>query len=183
MRINEILTEASVPSVRNQILADVQKHGGSMNDYFVRFTDSDKLGFSTKQGFGKTYDIGSPNFDVDYIGKEGDRRALWFYPLSYYLKSNKDVYATSQPYAWLVKLKPDSWLQTVKRGQTEYIDAPQGKTRVGILRMSEPPAAIFFTHGFDVVGRYYDYAGQHKTHGKVKGPEQPSFFDKVRGQY
>jgi hypothetical protein len=47
--------------------------------------------------------------------------------------------------------------------------------------MSLPPAAIFFTHGFDVVGKYYDYAGQHQRHGEVKGKPTPSFFDRVRG--
>lgn len=175
------LEEAKVPSVRQQIINDVKKHGGNINDYFVRFTDSDKLGFSAKQGFGKTPDVDDPKFDVDYIGQGEGRRALWFYPLSYFLKEKNDLYAANQPYAWLVKLKPDAWMQTVKRGDNKVQLAPQGKERVGMIRMSNPPAAIFFTHGFDVVGRYYDYAGQHKSHGEVKGKPAPSFFDKVRG--
>jgi hypothetical protein len=41
--------------------------------------------------------------------------------------------------------------------------------------------AIFFEPAFDVVGRYYDYAGQHQRHGQVKGRPAPSFFDRVRG--
>lgn len=181
MRISEILTEAQVPSIRLQILADVEKHGGSPDEYFVRFTDSDKLGFSAQQLFGKTPDVDDPKFDVDYIGTGQGRRALWFYPLSTYLKASSDVYATNQPYVWLVRLKPTAWLQKVKRGTNQVEPAPEGKQRVGILRMSDPPAAIFFTYGFDVVGRYYDYAGQHQRHGQVKGKPSPSFFDRVRG--
>ena len=60
--------------------------------------------------------------------------------------------------------------------------APTGKQRVGILRASRPPAAIFFTHGYDVIGRYYDYAKRHQRHGEVKGPPEPTWFDRIRGQ-
>ncbi len=175
------VSEAKVPSVRQQIINDVKKNGGNISDYFVRFTDSDKLGFSAKQGFGKTPDVDNPNFDVDYIGQGEGRRALWFYPLSYFLKEKNDLYASNQPYAWLVKLKPNAWMQTVKRGDNKVVQAPEGKQRVGMIRMSNPPAAIFFTNGFDLVGRYYDYAGQHKRHGDVKGKPSPSLFDKIRG--
>lgn len=181
MRITEILSEAKSPSIRSQILADVQKHGGQASEYFVRFTDSERLGFSAQQLFGKTPDVDDPKFDIDYIGTGQGRRALWFYPLSTYLKSDQDVYATNQPYVWLVRLKPDAWLQTVKSNNNQVQPAPPGKQRVGILRMSNPPAAIFFTYGFDVVGRYFDYAGQHQRHGQVKGAPKPSFFDRVRG--
>ena len=181
MRINEILIEAKVPSVRNQILADIKKHGGDINDYFVRFTDTDKLGFSAKQGFGKTPDVDHPKFSVDYIGQGEGRRALWFYPANYYLNDKYGTYATEHPYVWLVKLKPNAWLQTVTKDDVKLEPAPNGKERVGILRMSKPPAAIFFTYGFDLVGRYYDYAGQHQRHGEVKGKPELSFFDKVRG--
>lgn len=170
-----------MPSVRNQIIADIEKHGGSMDDYFVRFTSRDKLGFSGRQPFGQTLDVDHPKFDVDYIGQGEGRRALWFYPASYYLNNKYGAYATDQPYAWLVKLKPNAWLQTVNSGDKEVKPAPQGKQRVGMIRMSRPPAAIFFTYGFDVIGRYYDYAGQHRRHGDVKGPPEPSFFDRIRG--
>lgn len=181
MRINEIILERKVPDVRTQIINDVRKHGGDINDYFVRFTDTDKLGFSAKQGFGKTPDVDHPKFSVDYIGQGHGRRALWFYPASYYLNNKYGAYATDQPYAWLVKLKPDAWLQVVNKDDAGLEPAPAGKERVGILRMSKPPAAIFFTYGFDVIGRYYDYAGQHKRHGEIKGRPAPSFFDKIRG--
>lgn len=181
MRASEFLTEAQVPSVRDQIIADVKKHGGSVDDYFVRFTDSDKLGFSQRQFFGQTPDVDHPKFDIDYIGHGTGRRALWFYPISTYFNVSKHVYASEQPYVWLVKLRPDAWLQTVNAGDKQIETPPPGKQRVGILRMSKPPAAIFFTHGFDVVGKYYDYAGQHRRHGEVKGRPQPSFFDRIRG--
>ena len=175
------IDEAKVPSVRDQIIADVQRYGGNIDEYFVRFTDSEKLGFSGKQWFGQTPDVDHPKFSVDYIGHGEGRRALWFYPLSYYLDEKNNPYASEQPYVWLVKLKPSSWMQTVKRGDNKVEPAPNGKVRVGIIRMSRPPAAIFFTHGYDVVGRYYDYAKKHKRHGKVKGRPEPSFFDKIRG--
>lgn len=185
MRAQEFLIEAKVPSVRDQIIADVKKHGPG--EYFVRFTDADKLGFSARQRFAHTPDVDHPKFDVDYIGHSVGRRSLWFYPLKQYLDQSRMLYASEQPYAWLVKLKPDAWLQTVKRGDNTLEQPPTGKHRVGIVRASNPPAAIFFEPGFDVVGRYYDYAMMHRSthqHGEVKGPSarpKPSFFDRVRG--
>lgn len=180
MFINDLF-EAKVPSVRDQIIADVKKHGGSPDDYFVRFTGLSKLGFSGRQWFGHTPDVDHPKFDVDYIGHGVGRRALWFYPLTTYLNKSNTVYASEQPYVWLVKLKPNAWLQSVRRGDKKIQNAPDGKQRVGILRMSQPPAAIFFTHGYDIIGEYYDYAGQHKRHGEVKGPPRPTWFDRIRG--
>ena len=177
----EKIQEAKVPSIRQQIIDAVKQKGGSINDYFIRFTDTDKLGFSAKQGFGQTPDVDDPKFSVDYIGQGYGRRALWFYPLSYYLNDKYGTYATDLPYVWLVKLKPNAWMQTVKPRDNKIQPAPEGKERVGMIRMSKPPAAIFFTHGFDVVGSYYDYAGQHKRHGEVKGRPAPSFFDRIRG--
>ena len=56
MRAEEFVKEARVPLVRDQIIADVKKHGGNSNEYFVRFTNTDKLGFSSKQWFGQTPD-------------------------------------------------------------------------------------------------------------------------------
>lgn len=181
MRACEFIVEAKVPSVRNQIIADVKKHGGSADEYFVRFTDRDRLGFSGRQWFGHTPDVDHPKFSVDYIGHGVGRRSLWFYPLSTYLDQSRHVYASEQPYVWLVRLKPDAWVQTVQRGDTKVAPAPDGKRRVGIWRHSSPPAVIFFEPGFDVVGRYYNYAGQHKRHGQVKGAPPPSFFDRIRG--
>ena len=184
MLIADVITEAKVPSVRDQIIADVKKHGGSPDEYFVRFTDMDKLGFSGRQWFGQTPDVDHPKFNVDYIGHGVGRRALWFYPLSTYLDQNRTVYASEQPYAWLVKLKPDAWLQPVRRGDKQLQEPPPGKQRVGIMRYSTPPAAIFFTHGYDIIGRYYNYAQRHRRHGQVKGPSaglKPTFFDRVRG--
>lgn len=178
MLINEILVEAKV-SIRDQILADVKKHGDG--DYFVRFTGVDRVGFSPRQFFGRTPDVDDPRFSVDYIGQKQGRPALWFYPLKEYLRGTRDLYGAEQPYVWLIKLKPNAWLQTVARGTKQIQNPPEGKSRVGILRMSSPPAAIFFKPGFDVVGRYYDYAGQHRRHGQVQGKPQPSFFDRVRG--
>ena len=179
MKVTDIITEAKV-SIKDQILADVRKHGPG--EYFVRTTAVDKLGFSAKQLFGRTPDMDDPKFDVDYIGTNKGRPALWFYPLKEYIRS-KDLYATDSPYTWLVKLRDDAWLQPANRGARGIAKPPQGKQRVGIMRMSSPPAAIFFTPAFDVVGKYYDYAGQHQRHGQVKGPEsQPrSWFDRVRG--
>lgn len=178
MLIKDIVTEAQVPSIRQQIIRDVERHGPG--EYFVRFTTVDRLGFSARQTFARSPDVDDPNFDVDYIGTGRGRRALWFYPLSFYLKS-KDAYASTSPYVWLVRLKPDAWLQPVGSGDKKIQPAPAGKQRVGILRKSMTPAAIFFRPGFDVIGRYYDYAGQHQRHGKVKGPPAPSLFDRIRG--
>lgn len=177
MKVTDIITEAKV-SIKDQILADVRKNGPG--EYFVRTTDADKLGFSARQRFGKSPDMDDPTFDVDYIGAGQGRPALWFYPLKEYLKSN-DLYATESPYTWLVRLRDDAWLQPAKRGASGVAPAPQGKQRVGIMRYSNPPAAIFFAPAFDVVGKYYDYGGQHQRHGEVKGAPAPTFFDRVRG--
>lgn len=178
MLIKELLE--SPQTIRDQIVADVRRLGGNVNDYYVRFTDVDKLGFSSKQKFGRSPDVDSTEFSIDYIGTKQGRPALWFYPLSYYLK-HSDVYASKNPYAWLVKLKPDAWLQTVNNKTTDIETAPAGQQRVGLIRRSSVPAAIFFKPGFDVVGKYYDYASQHQRHGQVKGRPEPTFFDKIRG--
>jgi len=173
------LFEAKV-SIKDQIIADVRKNGPG--EYFVRTTAVDKLGFSSRQHFGRSPDMDDPNFDVDYIGAGKGRPALWFYPLKDYLNNN-DLYATESPYVWLVKLRDNAWLQPARRGAKGVQPAPEGKQRVGIVRMSNPPAAIFFSPAFDVVGRYYNYGSQHRRHGEVKGPAagNPSFFDRVRG--
>jgi hypothetical protein len=182
MRASQFIFESKV-NIKNQIIADVNKNGGDLKDYFVRFTDIDKLGYSAKQAFGKTLDVDDNDFSVDSIGQKNGRPVLWFYPLQYYLKQN-ELFATTNPYAWLVKLKPTAWLQTVKRGDTKVEQPPHGKERAGILRMSDPPAALFFKPLFDVIGKYYDYGGQHTRHGNVKGPtprEKLSWFQRIRG--
>lgn len=178
--VNNKLAEAKVPSVNDQILADIKKHGGSVDEYFVRYTDMDKLGFSGKQWFGQTPDVDHPKFDIDYIGHGIGRRALWFYPAKFILDPKHTPYASEQPHVWLVKLKPDAWLQTVKTGDNKIENPPQGKERVGILRMSKPPAAIFFKHGYTIISKYYNYADRHKRHGEVKGIPEPTFFQKIR---
>lgn len=179
MRATEFLTEGL--SVRDQIIADVKKYGGDMDDYFVRYTSIDKLGYSAKQWFNRTPDVDDPEFSVDYVGYKKGKLALWFYPLKTALDTRRMLYASEQPYAWLVKLKPNAWLQTVKRGETKIEEPPRGKERVGIIRLSSPPAAIFFKPAFDVIGKYYDYASKHKRHGEVKGKPKPTLFQRIRG--
>lgn len=175
MKVTDIIAEAKI-SIKDQILADVRKNGPG--EYFVRTTAVDRLGFSARQLFGRTPDMDDPKFDVDYIGAGKGRPALWFYPLKEYLIS-KDLYATESPYVWLVKLKDNSWLQPAHRGSKGVGTPPPGKQRVGIMRYSNPPAAIFFTSGFDVIGKYYNHT--HTRHGEVKGKPAPSFFDRIRG--
>ena len=179
MRANEFVTEAKL-SIRDQILRDVKQHGGNVNEYFVRFTSIDKLGYSQKQWFGRTPDADDPKFDTEYIGAGKGKPALWFYPLKFYL-SSEYLYGTEHPHVWLVRIKPNAWLQPIKSGSKGIKPAPEGKQRVGMMRLSSTPAAIFFKPAFDVVGKYYDYASRHKRHGQVKGAPKPSFFDRVRG--
>lgn len=182
MKVADIITEAKV-SVRDQIIAAVKKDGGKLNDYFVRFTDVDQLGYSARQKFGRTPDVGAPDFDVDYIGTNKGSPALWFYPLKYYL-SQKESYATDKPYVWVVKLKPTAWLQPVSSSTKEKQPAPAGLERVGFLRKSTVPAAIFFKPGYELVAKIYDYGGQHQRHGEVKGaPKKPGLLSKVLGMF
>lgn len=179
MKIAELL-EAKV-SVRDQIIAAVKKDGGNIKDYFIRFTDVDQLSYSAKQKFGKTPDVGDTDFDPDYIGAGKGKPALWFYPLNYYLKQ-KDSYATEKPYVWLVKLKPNSWLQPVNYSTKEKMPSPTNKQRVGFLRKTTVPAAIFFQPGFELVGKFYDYGSQHQRHGQVKGPaKKPGIVSRLLG--
>ena len=168
MRAREFVIEAQ-HSIRDQIIHAVDINGGSLDDYFVRFTKRDHLGFSDQQTFGLFPDVDDPDFDIDRITAQArGRRVLWFYPLKTYLSAREGTYAMDFPYVWLVKLKPNAWLQTVRSGDREVKPAPAGKERVGILRMSFTPAALFFKHGFDLIGKFYDYAGQHQRHGQVK---------------
>lgn len=179
MFIAEIITEARLP-VRDQIIAAVQKDGGNIKNYYVRFTSVDQLGFSARQTFGRSPDIDNPLFSVDYIGTGQGRPALWFYPLSYYLK-NKNMFASENPYVWLVRIKDTAWLQPVDKNTKKKKPAPAGKERVGLLRLTNVPAAIFFKPAYDLVGKFYDYQQQHQRHGQVKGAPKPNFFDRVRG--
>jgi len=180
MRAQEFLLEARI-SIQDQILADIRRDGGTIKDYFVRFTDYDQLGYSARQTFGRTPDMDDPDFSIDYIGQKKGRPALWFYPLKFWLDNPQTTYASLNPYVWLVKLKPNAWLQDARMFSKGVKDAPAGKQRVGIMRHSAVPAAIFFKPGWQVVGKYYNTDRSHKRHGLVKGRPEPSFFDRVRG--
>ena len=46
MLVWDVIAEAKVPSVRDQIIADVAKHGGSADQYFVRFKSIDQRVFN-----------------------------------------------------------------------------------------------------------------------------------------
>lgn len=186
MRAREFLIERRVPTIRGQIQDAVRKHGGDPRDYFVRFTEVDKIGFSDRQNFKRHVDVDDPNFTVTGLGtagRGGGRRALWFYPLKSYLSMiAQGQYAMNFPYVWLVRKRPDAWLQPIGHRDPRQIQpAPQGMRRVGILKGGLTPQAVFFEPAFDVVDRYYDYAGQHQRHGRVKGAPKPTFFDRVRG--
>lgn len=127
---------------------------GSLDEYFVRFTDQDKVGFSARQHFGRTPDIDDPDFDPLGLPRPDGRPALWFYPLRTYLQGG-DLFASQHPYTWLVRIRPDAWLQRV--GRDQRTDAPQGKTRVGMIRKDQGfPIAIFFRPAFDVVDRWFE---------------------------
>ena len=174
--------EEAKESIKDQLEKAYIQDGGSIDEYFVRSVNVEKLGYSAKQTFGRSPDIGDDNFSVDYIGYGKGKPALWFYPLSYYLKRVADVaYGNDMPHVWLVRIKPNAWLQPVSNNNVTKQDAPKGKERVGLLRKSAVPAAIFFKPGFDVVDKFYDYGSQHKRHGEVKGV--PETIRKVKGGY
>lgn len=127
---------------------------GSPDEYFVRFTDQDKVGFSARQHFGRTPDIDDPNFDPLALPRPQGRPALWFYPLRTYLQGG-DLFASQHPYTWLVRIRPNAWLQRV--GRDQKTSAPPGKTRVGMIRKDQGfPIAIFFRPAFDVIDRWFE---------------------------
>lgn len=150
MRASELIQERSDARTEIENMATILP--GSVDEYFVRFTDQDKIGFSSRQHFGRTPDVDDPGFDSMALPRSQGRPALWFYPLRTYLK-NRDLFASHHPYTWLVRLRPDAWLQRV--GQEEKTDAPRGRQRVGMLRNDQGvPMAIFFRPAFDVVDRW-----------------------------
>ena len=159
MRAQDFIIEGV--DVTQELLNTAKRNGGNLDDYFVRLTDIDKLGYSAKQAIGRSPDVDHPDFHIDYIGRGIGRPAQWFYPLRYYLKHTKELYAGDKPYVWLVRLRPDAWLQPVDVKTKAVAPAPAGKQRVGIMRQSAVPAAIFFQPGFEVVDRWYDYAKMH----------------------
>ena len=183
MRITELLSEGQ-PPIKDRIIDAIKQDGGSINDYFIRFSDIDQLGYSGRQTFGKTPDVDDPKFTVDYIGALKGKRALWFYPAKFLLNS-QDLFRTDSPYVFIVKLKPNAWLQVVKRGDKKVIDAPQGKERVGMIRMSDIPAAIFFRPGYQLVSKLVNYKAMHKQHGFIKGPDaasKPTLLQRIKGK-
>lgn len=124
---------------------------GSPDEYFVRFTDQDKIGFSARQHFGRTPDVDDPDFDPLALPRPQGRPALWFYPLSTYLR-DRDLFRDDLPYVWLVRLRPEAWLQRLGRDDKT---PPAGKTRVGMIRRDQGvPMAVFFQPAFDVVDRW-----------------------------
>lgn len=162
MRAQEFVSEAQDARTEIENMATILP--GSPDEYFVRFTDQDKLGFSARQHFGRTPDIDDPGYDPLALPRPSGRPALWFYPLQTYLRGG-DLFASQHPYTWLVRLRPDAWLQRV--GREDRTDAPQGKTRVGMIRRDQGvPMAIFFRPGFDVVDRWYNYGKTHKQKPK-----------------
>jgi hypothetical protein len=153
LTIDSKLHEARHADARTEIENMATILPGSPDEYFVRFTDQDKVGFSARQHFGRTPDIDDPDFDPLSLPRPGGRPALWFYPLRTYLQGG-DLFASQHPYTWLVRIRPDAWLQRV--GRDQKTDAPQGKTRVGMIRRDQGfPIAIFFRPAFDVVDRWY----------------------------
>ena len=152
MRAHELVQERSDARIEIENMATILP--GSPDEYFVRFTDQDKIGFSARQHFGRTPDVDDPGFDPMALPRPQGRPALWFYPLRTYLK-NKDLFASQHPYTWLVRLRPDAWLQRVGRDSKDA--APAGRQRVGMLRTDQGvPMAIFFRPAFDVVDRWHD---------------------------
>jgi len=123
-------------SIKDQVEKAYIQDGGNIDDYFVRHSRVDKLGFSPKQIFARSPDLDHPAYDIDYIGNSVGTPALWFYPLKYYLQS-KELFAEKLPYIWLVKLRPNAWLQPVDRFTKTKKEAPQGKERVGILKNTQ----------------------------------------------
>lgn len=157
MKVKELIAERVDPRTEIENMSVILP--GNLDEYFVRFTDQDKLGFSQQQHFGRTPDVGDPDFDSYALPKRQGRPALWFYPLQTYLH-DRDLYAGSMPYVWLVRIKPGAWLQPVT-GQTAKKDAPPGKERVGILSRDQGiPMAIFFRPAFDVVDRWHIPGGK-----------------------
>lgn len=160
MKSSDFLTESV--NIKKEIMQSVKKHGGNTSDYFIRLTDQDKLGYSSKQHFGRTHDVGDPDYDPYALPRGQGRPALWFYPLDIFIKSN-DIYAGDHPYVWLVRLKSTAWLQPVDYKTTQQQSAPKGKQRVGILtNTSGVLSAVFFKPGFDIIDRWYDYGKMHK---------------------
>ena len=160
MRAQDFVTESV--DIRQAIMQAVKQQGGRPDEYFVRYTDQDKLGYSSRQHFGRTPDVGDADYDPDSLPRPRGRPALWFYPLKTFL-NNQDIYASEQPYVWLVRLRPNAWLQDVDHKTQQQQPAPVGKQRVGMLTSTSGlPTAVFFRPGFEVVDRWYDYGKMHK---------------------
>jgi hypothetical protein len=150
MRAQDFVTERSDARTEIENMSVILP--GSPDEYFVRFTDQDKVGFSARQHYGRTPDVDDPRYDPMALPKAQGRPALWFYPLSTYLR-NRNLFASQHPYTWLVRLRPNAWLQRV--GKDDKQDVPQGKQRVGLLtKDSGVPMAVFFRPAFDVVDRW-----------------------------
>jgi hypothetical protein len=150
MRAQEFLIERSDARTEIENMSVILP--GSLDQYFVRFTDQDKIGFSARQHYGRTPDVDDPDYDPMALPRGRGRPALWFYPLRTYLK-NQELFASGHPYTWLVRLRPGAWLQRVGRDSKD--SAPPGQTRVGMLTQDQGvPMAIFFRPAFDVIDRW-----------------------------
>ena len=168
--INEALDEIKITE-RSDARTEIENMSvilpGSRDEYFVRFTDQDKVGFSAKQHFGRTPDVDDPDYDPTALPGKRGRPALWFYPLDTYLKKN-ELFASDHPYTWLVRLRPDAWLQKIDREDKD--DVPRGKQRVGMITRSEGvPMEVFFRPAFDVIDRWKSTVKENFADGKKPG--------------
>jgi len=163
MQVSEIISERrSNPDVNvkvplsQQIKAIIQKHGGTMDDYWVSSTTVDRLGFYggdnahpkpevTRPGkamvvptqpFKGQTKYHSPEFatygGAEYSGSGSveQKYGLWFMPLSAsFMSLNNGSYPYLRNFVFLVKLNDDAWLQPVNQLQ---------KTRTNLIGIKPP---------------------------------------------
>lgn len=156
---------------------------GDLDEYFIRFTDVDKIGFSAQQHFGRMRDTDDPEFDPDSLYDPKGRPALWFYPLRYYLEKKKSgLFASENPYVWLVRIRPDAWLQPVKNRASA--GSPPGKRRVGVLKSDAGvPIAVFFEPAFDVIDRWHQPPQKSNKQAKdADAVNELQILSKVKGK-
>jgi hypothetical protein len=188
MRLDEIRSNPALnPKLDfyTQITHIINKHGGTINDYLIHNSSVNRIGFyggTPRNPDAKSWEkdtrpmsapvVSDKPFSKQFtgystperggLGPAGSERkyGTWFTPLNKAINviKSKESLPFSNTYVFLVKLKPNAWLQpvdTLSRIKTNLVGSkpPSGKERVGQYSSSSG-IAVLFKSAYDVVGTW-----------------------------
>jgi len=169
--------------VSQQVKNIMAKHGGTIADYWIHNSAVDHLGFYggdknaqsadgwsqparpmkapvvPGQAFSGQLKYGAAERGYQAPKDAEKRYGLWFSPLGPNLAHmDGGILPFANKFTFLIKLKPDAWLQPIDllnkaRANLVGIKPPAGKHRVGQYNANSK-IAVLFEPAFDIVGKW-----------------------------